>query len=441
VGGRAQQAHVPARHHHFDWAIDWSAVPSRLGHRPSLTPADSRSANTMGDGAGTDPPARASGAGIELSDVRPRATEPSDTSAVPGFAYDDEPEGFAASGMAWDAGSGFPYRGMQEDSSVLGKLVRAVTSVASSGVAGAPGGYTSLVTGTLGVEGPAPDGSLEEKWSALEALVPGLTRGTLLLGHVEHAGLGTAAKTSEPLPNCARATFSTAIDRQGRVTSAWVDSDMPLDAPERIEVQVPGSGGGEAGAPDSTAKLVFLRDAGAQDLAKALDEKSAEGVQQSDIDDMWLAPGRSWNMARESHVSSSFIFEPALPLGSIVTKVCVRVYMPRAQRSVHVRVRANVCDVRVLRLVMSARNPACVLCLCLCPCLPLPVSELVKSTRTLARARSDSGRARAGAGRLLQLGDSGDVSAVHDFVFHLRLLCLFLGSLLFCRVRGAGCRV
>ena len=32
----------------------------------------------MGDGAGTDPPARASGAGIELSDVRPRATEPSE---------------------------------------------------------------------------------------------------------------------------------------------------------------------------------------------------------------------------------------------------------------------------------------------------------------------------------------------------------------------------
>jgi len=33
-----------------------------------------------------------------------------------------------------------------------------------------------------------------------------------------------------------RATFSTSVDDQGRVTAAWVDSEMPLDAPERLEV-------------------------------------------------------------------------------------------------------------------------------------------------------------------------------------------------------------
>jgi hypothetical protein len=194
---------------------------------------------------------------IELA-VRPRATEPDSTTAP---LEHDEPDGFAASGMARDAESGFPYRDEHEEStSVLGRVLTAVSSVASSGVAAR---YVPL-PGTIGVEGAAPDDSLEEKWRALETLVPGLTRGTLLLGHVEHAGLGTAAKTSEPLPNCERATFSTSVDDQGRVTAAWVDSEMPLDAPERLEVQVPGSRGGETGAPESTAKLVFLRDAGAQ---------------------------------------------------------------------------------------------------------------------------------------------------------------------------------
>lgn len=170
---------------------------------------------------------------IELAEVRPRTTEPDSTTAAHGFDYDEEPDGFAASGMAWDSESGFPYRAEQEEStSLLGKILTAVTSVASSGVAAR---YAPL-TGTIGVEGAASDGNLEEKWRALEELVPGLTRGTLLLGHVEHAGLGTAAKTSEPLPNCERATFSTSVDDQGRVTAAWVDSEMPLDAPERLEV-------------------------------------------------------------------------------------------------------------------------------------------------------------------------------------------------------------
>jgi len=199
--------------------------------------------------------------GIELAEVRPRAAEPDSTTTAQGFDYDDEQDGFVARGMAWDSDSGFPYRAEQvESTSMLGKILTAVASVASSGVAAR---YAPL-TGTIGVEGAAPEGSLEEKWRALEALVPGLTRGTLLLGHVEHAGLGTEAKTSSPLPNCERATFSTSVDDQGRVTAAWVDSEMPLDAPERLEVQVPGSRGGEAGAPESTAKLVFLRDAGAQ---------------------------------------------------------------------------------------------------------------------------------------------------------------------------------
>jgi len=71
-------------------------------------------------------------------------------------------------------------------------------------------------------------------------------------------------------------------------------------------------------------KLVFSRDGGAQDLAKALDEGSAQegkDLDSDESDDMWLAPGRAWNVERESHVSSSFIFEPALPLGCIVTKI------------------------------------------------------------------------------------------------------------------------
>jgi len=172
--------------------------------------------------------------GIDLAEVRPpRAEEPDSTTATHGFDYDDEPDGYAASGMAWDSESGFPYRAEQEEStSVLGKILTAVTSVASSGVAAR---YAPL-TGTIGVEGAAPDGGLEDKWRALEALVPGLTRGTLLLGHVEHAGLGLQAMTTCPLPNCERATFSTSVDDQGRVTAAWVDSEMPLDAPERLEV-------------------------------------------------------------------------------------------------------------------------------------------------------------------------------------------------------------
>jgi hypothetical protein len=173
--------------------------------------------------------------GIDLAEVRPRAEEPDSTTSahINHFNYDDEPDGYAASGMAWDSESRFPYRAEQEEStSVLGKILTAVTSVASSGVAAR---YAPL-TGTIGVEGAAPDGGLEDKWRALEALVPGLTRGTLLLGHVEHAGLGTEAKTTSPLPNCERATFSTSVDDQGRVTAAWVDSEMPLDAPERLEV-------------------------------------------------------------------------------------------------------------------------------------------------------------------------------------------------------------
>ena len=135
------------------------------------------------------------------------------------------------------------------------------------------------------------------------------------------------AQTSAPLPNCERGTFSTTVDEKGSVTSAWVDSDMPLDAPERIEIEVPGAGGGEAGAPHAAAKLVFTRDAGAQQLARELvaalreQEKTDKGSGRAEEDDSWLAPGRPWHLKKEDHLASSFIFDPALPLGSLVTKV------------------------------------------------------------------------------------------------------------------------
>jgi hypothetical protein len=197
-----------------------------------------------GDFVVTDPAPRdalysVAGDAIQLAEVRPRTTEPDSTTAAHGFHYDEEPDGIDASGRAWDAESGFTYRDEQEESmSVLGRVLTVVSSVASSGVAA----RYAAVSGTIGVEGAAPDDSLEEKWRALEALVPGLTSGALLLGHVEHAGLGTAAKTSEPL----------------------VDSETPLDAPGLLKVQVPDLRGDEADALESTAKLVFLRDAGAQ---------------------------------------------------------------------------------------------------------------------------------------------------------------------------------
>jgi hypothetical protein len=65
----------------------------------------------------------------------------------------------------------------------------------------------------------------------------------------------------------------------------------------------------------------MMGDGGAQDLAKALHQGTAQEGKDLHSDDMWLAPGRAWNVERESPVSSSFIFEPALPLGSIVTKI------------------------------------------------------------------------------------------------------------------------
>ena len=199
--------------------------------------AQAAQGGSEGDFVVTDPAPRdalysVAGDAIELAEVRPRTTEPDSTTAAHGFHYDEEPDGIDASGRAWDAESGFTYRA-QKSTSV-------VSSVASSGVAA----RYAAVSGTIGVEGAAPDDSLEEKWRALEALVPGLTSGALLLGHVEHAGLGTAAKTSEPL--------------------VGVSSETPLDAPGLLKVQVPDLRGDEADAPESTAKLVFLRDAGAQ---------------------------------------------------------------------------------------------------------------------------------------------------------------------------------
>jgi hypothetical protein len=65
----------------------------------------------------------------------------------------------------------------------------------------------------------------------------------------------------------------------------------------------------------------MMGDGGAQDLAKVLHQGTAQEGHDLHSDDMWLAPGRAWNVGRESPVSSSFIFEPALPLGSIVTMI------------------------------------------------------------------------------------------------------------------------
>jgi len=208
--------------------------------------AQAAQGGSEGDFVVTDPAPRdalysVAGDAIQLAEVRPRTTEPDSTTAAHGFHYDEEPDGIDASGRAWDAESGFTYRDEQEESmSVLGRVLTVVSSVASSGVAA----RYAAVSGTIGVEGAAPDDSLEEKWRALEALVPGLTSGALLLGHVEHAGLGTAAKTSEPL--------------------VGVSSETPRDAPGLLKVPVPDLRGDEADAPESTAKLVFLRDAGAQ---------------------------------------------------------------------------------------------------------------------------------------------------------------------------------
>lgn len=199
---------------------------------------------------------------------------------------------------------------------MLGRVVGMLSSVASSGVAGR---YAPL-SGTLGIEGSVSDTLLEERWQNLETLVPGLTRGTLLLGQVQHAGYGTVAQTSAPLPQCEDATFSTTVDEKGCVTSAWIDSDMPLDAPERVQVEVAGAGGGEIG-PNSTAILVFSRDSGAQELARELKTALEASSGAEEDADSWLAPGRPWNTTRDNHLAASFIFEQALPLGSIVTKI------------------------------------------------------------------------------------------------------------------------
>jgi hypothetical protein len=266
------------------------------------------------------------------SHSRPTPVEPEvGTAQGYGYSYDEEgDEGFAASGMTWDAESNFPYCAEQEGTSVLARMVRMVSSVASSGLAQR---YAPL-SGALGFEGNVCHAELEQKWRTLEELVPGLTHGALILGQVEQAGYGTVAQVSAPLPECEGATYSTTVDERGCVTSCWVNSDMPKEAPARIEVVIPGAGaGGEDGSAASSARLVFLRDSGAQQLAQDLADLEAEragaggaggggAVGWADEDaDNWLAPGRPWSVSKENHVGTSFIFEPALPLGSIVTKV------------------------------------------------------------------------------------------------------------------------
>jgi hypothetical protein len=295
------------------------------------TPVPSASRNA-GDADGVElaemhrpePRAHAAASRSPGAGAAPAPWEPDgSTTAGYGYAYDNEDdEGFSASGMVWDSESRFPYRAEQEDTSVLARMVRIVSSVASSGVAAR---YAPL-SGAVGtMDGLTAQDDLESKWQVLEALIPGLTHGALLLGHVEHGGRGTAAQTSTPLPDCEGGTFSTTVDENGCVTSAWVDSEMPLDAPQRIEVAVPGAGGGEAGSSHTTARVVFTRDAGAQqlahELATALDKKADADAGGTEDEDMWLAPGRPWHLKKEDPVSSSFIFDPALPLGSLVTKV------------------------------------------------------------------------------------------------------------------------
>ena len=249
------------------------------------------------------------------------------TNAAYAFDYDGEEDLFEGSGRTYDSEGNFPYRPEQAGTSVLDNLLRIVSSVASSGMAAR---YAPM-HGELVMEAVASQDELtaeqDEKWKTLEALVPGLTRGVLLLGHVERGGNCTVAQRCAPLPLVECGTFSTTVDAQGCVTSAWVDSEMPLDAPERIEVQVPGGAGGEAGS-SASARLVFSRDKGAQQLAKELqraaDEEAAaiqDGLGKREDSELWLAPGKPWNVRKHSHISSSFIFEPGLPLGSIVTKI------------------------------------------------------------------------------------------------------------------------
>ena len=134
-----------------------------------------------------------SGDGWEMAEMHmraaasPSAVEPEvGTTAGFGYSYDDDDaEGFAASGMLWDSESRFPYRAEQEETSVLARMVKMVSSVASSGVAAR---YAPL-SGAVGtMQGLLSQDDLEQKWQHLESLVPGLTHGALLLGNVEFPG-------------------------------------------------------------------------------------------------------------------------------------------------------------------------------------------------------------------------------------------------------------
>jgi len=92
----------------------------------------------------TQPPAARRNVEVELSEVQPkvqastapRPFEPEPTQQF-GYSYEDEKDGLCEGGMQWDSEADFPYRAEQEqDDSVLARVVRLVSSVASSGVVG-----------------------------------------------------------------------------------------------------------------------------------------------------------------------------------------------------------------------------------------------------------------------------------------------------------------
>eukprot|EP00960_Hanusia_phi_P063807 765579-Hanusia_phi.AAC.1 len=185
-------------------------------------------------------------------------------------------------------------------------LLRVLASLASSGVVDRFD-YDILDMEEEAQEGSSPDHVI----NVLEELVPGLTQGEIKV-RILQAGEGTTAMVAESIPGEA-GTFSTTVDGRGCVIGANIEKVTRAGLRAgRCTFTIPGT--------VRDAIVEFEQDGGATEiLSRSMVDGREEEAKVED--EKWMQMvSSSYNRATDQ-VAAAFMFEPALPLGTIVTKI------------------------------------------------------------------------------------------------------------------------
>ncbi|EKX46320.1 hypothetical protein GUITHDRAFT_107928 [Guillardia theta CCMP2712] len=192
-----------------------------------------------------------------------------------------------------------------------GGLLRILTSLASSGVV-ERFDYDVL---DMEDEGAQEGASMDHAISLLEELVPGLTRGEIRTSILQK-GEGTAAVVAASIPG-ELGSFSTTVDGRGCVTGARVEKVTGAAAGmERWTHTIPG------GVRD--AVIEFYQDGGAREIVSKVRDGDGDGDGDEAVEgeeEKWMQVVSSSFGKASDQLAAAFMFEPALPVGTIVTKI------------------------------------------------------------------------------------------------------------------------